>query len=113
MRTRAVTSSYCAGFITRTTVIIPIIEPVQPGAIRDYLGWLLDVDALRMVGKRYFYVDGLVRWWVRLYTAGTPPGPQELERAAREVVEEGRGILAPAPPLTTQPVRTDSLMEID
>jgi DNA polymerase III delta prime subunit len=83
----------------------------SPGAIRDYLGWLLDVDALRMVGKRYFYVDGLVRWWVRLYARGTPPGPQDLERAAREVLEEGRSIPAPAP--APQPVRIDSLMEID
>jgi hypothetical protein len=85
----------------------------SPGAIRDYLGWLLDVDALRMVGKRYFYVDGLVRWWVRLYARGTPPAAQELERAAREVIEEERGMPAPAPPPTTQPVRTDTLMEID
>jgi len=84
----------------------------SPGAIRDYLGWLLDVDALKMVGKRYFYVDGLLRWWVRLYARGTPPAAQELEHAAREVLEEGRGIAAPAPP-PAQPVRTDNLMEID
>jgi len=31
-----------------------------PGATRDYLQWLVGVDALRMEKKRYFYVDGLL-----------------------------------------------------
>ena len=43
-----------------------------PGATRDYLQWLVGVDAIRMEGKRYFYVDGLVRWWVRLHATGHP-----------------------------------------
>ena len=85
----------------------------SPGAIRDYLGWLLDVDALKMVGKRYFYVDGMVRCWVRLHARGTPARPQELERVARELLEESPGPVAAAPaPAPTLP-RADSLMEID
>jgi len=57
-----------------------------PGAIRDYLGWLLGVDALRMTKKRYAYVDGMVRQWVRLHARGTPASPAELRAAAQESV---------------------------
>jgi len=49
-----------------------------PGATRDYLHWLVGVDALRMVHKRYHYVDGLLRLWVRLHARGTPPARPEL-----------------------------------
>jgi hypothetical protein len=55
-----------------------------PGAIRDYLGWLVGVDALRMAKKRYTYVDGMVRWWVRLHGRGTPATEAELRAAAQE-----------------------------
>jgi hypothetical protein len=91
-----------------------------PGAVRDYLHWLVGVDALRMDGKRYVYVDGLLRWWVRLYGRGTLPDAAELERAAREVLEpraEPAATPAPEPaPATEEPPhvpRHDSLMEID
>lgn len=95
-----------------------------PGAIRDYLGWLLEVDALTMVGKRYFYVDGMVRAWVRLHGRGTPARPQEIRRLAEEMVGGNATAAAaeigsepeshdetPAPP--ARPVRRDSLVEID
>jgi hypothetical protein len=81
----------------------------SPGAIRDYLGWLLGVDALRMVGKRYFYVDGMVRWWVRLHGGGTIPTDAQLEAAARAVMAG-----APAEPaLAAASRRNERLMEID
>lgn len=96
-----------------------------PGAVRDYLQWLVGVDALRMVGKRYVYVDGLLRWWVRLYGRGSLPDGPELARAAREVLEP-RDRPEPAPPPREAPrppeaeaatpaaaPRRDSLMEID
>lgn len=95
-----------------------------PGAIRDYLGWLLGVDALTMVGKRYFYVDGMVRVWVCLHGRGTPARPEEIRRlaeeragedtttAARQIDSEpGRQDEVPVPP--PRPVRRDSLVEID
>jgi hypothetical protein len=93
-----------------------------PGAVRDYLGWLVGVDALRMVRKRYFYVDGMVRWWVRLHGRGIPASSQDLEKAARQIFSEGEGVLEPAAFSTTgslavvEPavaVRSDTLMEID
>jgi hypothetical protein len=87
-----------------------------PGAVRDYLHWLVGVDALRMDGKRYVYVDGQLRFWVRLYGRGTLPDAAELERAAREVLEPRDEPAAPAPLPESgppPPSRHDSLMEID
>jgi hypothetical protein len=80
----------------------------SPGAIRDYLGWLLGVDALRMVGKRYFYVDGLVRWWVRLHGGGGVAGDAEVEAAARVATA---GWATEATLVTA--ARNERLMEID
>jgi len=67
------------------TALVPRLGRT-PGATRDYLQWLVDVDALRMVKKRYHYVDGLVAVWVRLHATGVPPRGDDLERAASELV---------------------------
>jgi hypothetical protein len=80
----------------------------SPGAIRDYLGWLLGVDALRMVGKRYFYVDGLVRWWVRLHGSGGIAGDSDVEAAARVATA---GWATEATLVTA--ARNERLMEMD
>ena len=95
-----------------------------PGATRDYLQWLVGVDALRMVKKRYAYVDGLLRVWVRLHARG-------VAATAREIEEAGRALLAqeiPPEPAALEPVATpgptapaadapaprrDTLIEID
>lgn len=89
-----------------------------PGAVRDYLGWLLDVDALRAERKRYLYVDGLLRAWVRLHARGTPPRPDDVSAMAREIVGEGstqprEAAQDEAPPGSRSPRRPDSLVEID
>ena len=89
-----------------------------PGAIRDYLGWLLDVDALRSVKKRYYYVDGMVRAWVRLHGRGRPATATELVAAARAVIaaEPGADAASPGPTDAAEepvPARRDHLMEID
>ena len=81
----------------------------SPGAIRDYLGWLLGVDALRMVGKRYFYVDGLVRWWVRLHGGGVIPTDAQLDAAAHAVTAGAEG----AEPALAAAARNERLMEMD
>jgi hypothetical protein len=90
----------------------------SPGAIRDYLGWLLDVDALRADKKRYYYVDGLVREWVRLHARGRPATVSELRAAARSALAATAAEPAAAP-VSTEPApeplaaRRDHLMEID
>jgi DNA polymerase III delta prime subunit len=85
-----------------------------PGATRDYLQWLVGVDALRMAGKRYVYVDGMLRLWVRLHARGTPPTREELRAAAREA-NAGAGVAEPAagPEPASMPRRHENLIEID
>ena len=92
-----------------------------PGAVRDYLGWLLGVDALRSARKRYFYVDGMVRCWVRLHARGTPPSAEEIAALAREVMAVPPAAVPPAadvapaaePEVAAVVPRVDTLMEID
>src|SRR5262249_14676686 len=75
------------------------------------------------VRKRYSYVDGLLRVWVRLYARGWPPAEAEIAAAARAAIERD----APSPPVemteAAEPpaelaaplpvVRRDSLIEFD
>jgi hypothetical protein len=84
-----------------------------PGAIRDYLGWLLAVDALRMVKKRYHYVDAPLRTWVRLYAGGHLPSLDELREAGRSFGASPTP--AAAAPVEARPPlsRHEGLMEID
>ncbi|HEY7412921.1 MAG TPA: ATP-binding protein [Vicinamibacteria bacterium] len=87
-----------------------------PGAVRDYLGWLLGVDALRTEQKRYYFVDGLLATWVRLHARGIPATAGEVERAARRLLAEAPGPDAPAASAEAAAPsypRPDSLMEID
>jgi len=82
-----------------------------PGAIRDYLGWLLAVDALRTTRKRYYYVDGVLRLWVRLHARGVRASEEEILACARELLAAA----APAPPTEAVAAasRHQGLMEID
>jgi AAA ATPase-like protein len=81
-----------------------------PGAVRDYLGWLLGVDALRMVKKRYVYVDGMVRWWVRLHGRGTLASDADVRAAAQEMAGGREAPPETAPP-ETEPVRAPARRE--
>jgi DNA polymerase III delta prime subunit len=93
------------------------------GATRDYLQWLVGVDALRVVRKRYSYVDGLLRVWVRLYARGWPPSEAEIAAAAHAAIEREEpsrpvetteATEAPAEIAASLPAaRRDSLIEID
>jgi AAA ATPase-like protein len=85
-----------------------------PGAVRDYLGWLVGVDALRMVKKRYVYVDGMVRWWVRLHGRGTPAAEADIRAAAQEMAGGREAPPQAAPPQTETvraPARRESLID--
>jgi hypothetical protein len=94
-----------------------------PGATRDYLQWLVGVDALRMEKKRYHYVDGLVRVWVRLHARGIPATGQDLARAFDDLASSApppAEAETPAGEPTAEPeayrpspARRDTLMEID
>jgi hypothetical protein len=88
-----------------------------PGAVRDYLGWLVGVDALKMEGKSYGYVDGVLRSWVLLYTGGRLPSERAIRAAATELLQRASDM--PAPPTDPTPAgggaqqRAESLIEID
>lgn len=88
----------------------------SPGAVRDYLGWLLAVDALRFSGKRYYYADGLVRQWARLHGQGTVGTESEVARAADEVLTGPAATVMPTPPVLGRPAPSrgdERLMEMD
>ncbi len=54
-----------------------------PGAARDYLAALQDVDLIEARRKRYRYVDPLLRLWARLHGKAAPPDDETLSRGAR------------------------------
>jgi hypothetical protein len=94
-----------------------------PGAVRDYLGWLLAVDALKATRKRYAYVDTLVRVWVRLYCRGVVPAADEIAAAGRELMDAAPAAVTRAAsdaggdvqpePAPMPPSRQEGLIEID
>lgn len=86
-----------------------------PGAVRDYLQWLLSVDALRAPGKRYFYVDALLGAWVRLHGGGRPPQVGQVEAAFDQLAGHAPPADACEPAPATRPPRPrrDALIEID
>lgn len=55
-----------------------------PGAARDYLASLEDVDLIEASRKRYHYVDPLLRLWVRLHGQAAPPDDDTRSRGVRE-----------------------------
>jgi hypothetical protein len=63
------------------------------GTTRDYLRWLEEVDLLVARGKRYFFVDPLLRLWMRIYARGEPSD----EELVRKEVLIYAGALVPAP----------------
>ena len=54
-----------------------------PGSTKDYLSWLEDVDLIAMQGKRYSYVDPLLRLYVRLYARPVPPTDAQIVHEVR------------------------------
>ena len=44
-----------------------------PGSTKDYLGWLENVDLVRVQRKRYTISDPMVRVWIRLYSGCDRP----------------------------------------
>ena len=96
-------------------------------ATRDYLQSLVDVDALRRTGKRYFFVDPVLRAWARLHAQGPLPPAGRVAAIAAEMLAGAEPDPDPTPgtaPLESaitepqpEPVRlrrpSDPLMEID
>jgi hypothetical protein len=66
-----------------------------PGSTKDYLSWLLDVDLVTCVRKRYRLADPLIRLWVRINRG--PSLPDE-DRVIGEVQQYALDRLREAPP---------------
>jgi hypothetical protein len=61
------------------------------GTTRDYLRWLEEVDLLVARGKRFFFIDPLLRLWMRIYSRGEPSD----EKLVRKEVESYAGAVFP------------------
>ncbi len=69
-----------------------------PGATRDYLSWLEDVDLIVAQRKRYGFADPLLRLWVRLHGQAAPPNDDDLSRGVQEYVAGRTPAVAPDAP---------------
>jgi hypothetical protein len=49
-----------------------------PGSTKDYLGWLEDVDLIRVQRKRYTFDDPVLRVWVRLHSGCAAPDDERV-----------------------------------
>ena len=55
----------------------------SPGSTRDYLGWLEDVDLVRVHRKRYAVADPVLRVWIRLYAGCEAPDEDRVADAVQ------------------------------
>jgi hypothetical protein len=69
-----------------------------PGSTKDYLSWLEDVDLIAMHGKRYSYVDPLLRLYVRLYARPVPPTDAQIVHEVRAYASARLPAAASGPP---------------
>jgi hypothetical protein len=74
-----------------------------PGSTKDYLSWLEDVDLIAMRGKRYSFVDPLLRLYVRLYGKPVPPSDDDVLREVDGYAKARLPQTPPAPP-TAAPI---------
>ena len=94
-----------------------------PGSARDYLRWLEEVDLITARDKRFFFVDPVLRLWLRLYGRGEFPSRDVIEA---EVERHLGHNLSGEPPRETVPTTSheehelpppiapeEDLMEID
>jgi hypothetical protein len=54
-----------------------------PGSTKDYLGWLEDVDLIRVQRKRYTFDDPVLRVWVRLRSGCAAPDHERVSEVVQ------------------------------
>ncbi len=69
-----------------------------PGSTRDYLRWLEEVDLIAVRDKRFFFIDPVLRLWLRLYGRGELPSRSTIE------AEIGRHLDGQFPALPTESI---------
>ena len=60
-----------------------------PGSTRDYLRWLEEVDLIVVRDKRFFFVDPVLRLWLRLYGRGERPSRAGIDFEVGRHVDDG------------------------
>jgi AAA domain len=80
-----------------------------PGSTRDYLRWLEEVDLVVAREKRFFYVDPLLRLWMRIHGRGEPPSEDDLRREVQHYL----GRVVPASRPTPRDEDTDADADAD
>ena len=76
-----------------------------PGAARDYLWWLEDVDLIAARRRRYHFADPLLRLWVHLHGRAAPPTRDDLAHAVHRYAAARVPELAPAAGAEPESVR--------
>lgn len=85
-----------------------------PGSTRDYLRWLEEVDLVVSREKRYYYVDPVLRLWVRVHGSGELASTREIHREVdAHVAASGGGTEVRAEEFTFPPAPSEDLVEID
>jgi hypothetical protein len=54
-----------------------------PGSTKDYLGWLEDVDLIRVQRKRYTFDDPVLRVWVHLHSGCAAPDDERVSEVVQ------------------------------
>jgi hypothetical protein len=69
-----------------------------PGSTKDYLSWLEDVDLVGARQKRYYFIDPLLRVWVRLHCRPSIPSDDDVAREIHQYALPRLPIPAPEAP---------------
>jgi len=82
-----------------------------PGSTRDYLRWLEEVDLIAARNKLFYFVDPVLRLWLRIHGRGVPATPRDVRReveahlSPRDIPTAAAFQFPPAP--------SEDLVEID
>jgi hypothetical protein len=84
-----------------------------PGSTRDYLLWLEEVELVRSREKRFYFVDPVLRLWMRLYAQGRPPSERQIAEELEMYFGLGGGVPAQEAPAVETPSAVEDLIQID
>ncbi len=84
-----------------------------PGSTRDYLRWLEEVDLIVSKDKRYYYIDPILRLWVRIHGSGELPTDRDIHREVDAHIAACGATQPAVEAFTFPPAPSEDLVEID
>jgi len=81
-----------------------------PGSTRDYLRWLEEVDLIAVRDKRFYFVDPVLRLWLRLYGRGERPSRADIASETSRHLD-GRAVVPATPPPAPRSAEPVSMLE--